>query len=367
MNERVSIIVPIYNVEQYIRQCLDSIIHQSYQNIEIILIDDGSPDCCGAICDKYAAIDKRIKVIHRENAGVSVARNEGMERATGEWIMFVDPDDWLELDCCEKAIQAAQISGCDIVYFQRDERDNDGSLVQIYPERPTGFLNEKELRNIQFYICTGDAESAGFESATPWGKLYRRTFLMEHKCRFPVGIRKRQDVIFNLECLTNLKSAYYLDYTGYHYRNNNKSICHKYNPDMLFIMTDFLKELNRFITEKFDRDMKYEKAYGKHILICIKEIENVYYFHPSHFVTLYTYKNDIKYLFDSVNADYFLSKCKVADMRTSGERVSFYLLSRHHWSTYYCLKYIKRKVSCSHYLKGNKEEYDSEANNPSCG
>ena len=97
----VSIIVPIYNVEAYLKECIDSIRGQTMQEMDIILVDDGSPDSCPQICDQFAAEDKRIRVFHRENMGVSAARNFGMEQAEADWIMFVDPDDWLEKDAVE--------------------------------------------------------------------------------------------------------------------------------------------------------------------------------------------------------------------------------------------------------------------------
>ena len=98
---KISVIVPVYNVEQYLPQCLDSIINQTYKNLEIICVDDGSPDNSGKILDEYAKKDKRIKVIHQENQGVSVARNTGLDNATGKYIGFVDPDDWIEADYYE--------------------------------------------------------------------------------------------------------------------------------------------------------------------------------------------------------------------------------------------------------------------------
>ncbi|MBQ1930764.1 MAG: glycosyltransferase, partial [Lachnospiraceae bacterium] len=103
-SSKISIIVPIYKVESYLRQCLDSILHQTYQNLEIILVDDGSPDGCGAICEEYAQKDSRIHVIHQANKGVSAARNTGLEAATGQWIGWVDPDDWIDADMFELLI-----------------------------------------------------------------------------------------------------------------------------------------------------------------------------------------------------------------------------------------------------------------------
>ena len=104
---KISVIVPVYKVEPYLRKCLDSIVGQTYQNLEIILVDDGSPDGCGAICDEYAAQDKRVRVIHKANGGVSSARNAGLTAATGEWIGWVDSDDWIEPDMYERMLELA--------------------------------------------------------------------------------------------------------------------------------------------------------------------------------------------------------------------------------------------------------------------
>lgn len=111
---KISIIVPVYKVEPYLRKCLDSIVNQTYQNLEIILVDDGSPDNCGAICDEYAAKDERIQVIHKENGGVSSARNAGLEAASGDWVGFVDSDDWVEPDMFAYLLESAQTYHADV-------------------------------------------------------------------------------------------------------------------------------------------------------------------------------------------------------------------------------------------------------------
>lgn len=101
---KISVIIPVYNVEKYLRQCVDSIINQTYKNIEIILIDDGSTDSCPVICDEYAVKDDRIKVIHKKNAGVSAARNDGLKEITGDYVTYVDSDDWLDLEAFFKVV-----------------------------------------------------------------------------------------------------------------------------------------------------------------------------------------------------------------------------------------------------------------------
>ena len=124
MSEKISIIIPIYNVEQYLEKCIESVIHQTYNNLEIILVDDGSSDKSGEICNQYAMIDKRIRVIHKDNGGISSARNEGLKVATGEYICFMDSDDYLELDMYET------------LYELIKENDADISMVSFFEEVP---------------------------------------------------------------------------------------------------------------------------------------------------------------------------------------------------------------------------------------
>lgn len=133
---KISVIVPVYKVEPYLRKCLDSIVGQTYRNLEIILVDDGSPDNCGAICDEYAAGDERIKVIHKENGGVASARNAGLAVASGDYIGWVDSDDWIETDMLEYLLAGAQRHGADIAVCGR---------VEVYPNRrvPQGWENEE--------------------------------------------------------------------------------------------------------------------------------------------------------------------------------------------------------------------------------
>ena len=120
----VSIIVPVYKAEKYIHQCIDSLLAQTYRNIEVILVDDGSPDHCGKICDEYAAKDSRVKVIHQQNGGVSVARQTGIDHATGEYSIHADPDDWVELNMIEELVAKAVADNADMVIcdFYRESK-----------------------------------------------------------------------------------------------------------------------------------------------------------------------------------------------------------------------------------------------------
>ena len=125
----ISIIIPVYKVEPYLRKCLDSVVQQTYRNLEIILVDDGSPDSCGAICDEYATKDERITVIHQENKGLSAARNAGLDIATGDYIQFVDSDDWIEPDALATVLSIAEDHHVDIVCFGFNKHLPSGEIL----------------------------------------------------------------------------------------------------------------------------------------------------------------------------------------------------------------------------------------------
>ena len=129
MNETISIIIPVYNVEKYLNKCLNSVIEQTYKNIEVILIDDGSTDNSGKICDEYAKNDIRIKIIHQQNGGVSTARNNGLEHATGKYITFVDSDDYIEKEMIETMAKKIMKKNADIVICGVTDRDEENNII----------------------------------------------------------------------------------------------------------------------------------------------------------------------------------------------------------------------------------------------
>lgn len=179
----VSVVVPIYGVEDYLERCLDSLLGQTYRRLELILVDDGSPDRCGAICDAYASRDQRIRVIHQQNAGVSAARNNGLGSAGGEFLMFVDPDDWVHTDLVEHLVEVASTTHADLTVCGF-VRVSDGDQPSLSAQGDVDVMNGFEA--LHLYAGT----KAGLMTA-PWGKLYRR-HLYEH-IEFPVGRRYEDD------------------------------------------------------------------------------------------------------------------------------------------------------------------------------
>lgn len=239
-NPKVSIIVPVFNVEKYLYQCVVSIIEQTYKNIEIVLVDDGSSDNSGSICDFFSKIDSRIIVLHQKNRGVSFTRNIGTKRATGDYIMYLDSDDWIEKETCEVAIEAAQKNDAEVVFWSYEKtfakRDSvriplfetdrlfEGTERQWLHRRMIGLVG-KEL--------TAPTKTDAFNS--PWGKLYRKDIIetnnivfLDHK---EVG---SEDVLFNIQVFWLIKKAYYIHRFFNYYRQDTPNALTKTHKSALF-------------------------------------------------------------------------------------------------------------------------------------
>lgn len=207
----ISVIVPVYKVELYLHRCVDSILNQSFRDFELILVDDGSPDNCGAICDHYAKKDSRIQVIHQENAGVSAARNAGiewaLENSESQWISFVDSDDWIHKDYLKILLDTAQgsdaqISMCDCIWTADYMEDSEVACSAITMLEPEQALVQHHAK------CT-----------PPWGKLIRKS-LME-QLRFPVGMRYEDAAISHILTLSADRVAVCPEKLYYYYSNPN--------------------------------------------------------------------------------------------------------------------------------------------------
>lgn len=212
---KISIIVPIYKVEKYLDRCINSILKQSYTNLEVILVDDGSPDRCGEICDKYAQIDKRIKVIHKKNGGLSSARNAGLRIASGDYISFVDSDDWIEPNMYQILLENAINFNADISV---------GGVRNLL-EKGDEFILINTDSNLNDYIYSVDKHESIrkflSESWAAWGKIYRKRI---HKdILFPEG-EINEDEAIALEVLTRCEKIVYTDEPLYNYIKRPNSI-----------------------------------------------------------------------------------------------------------------------------------------------
>ena len=243
-SEKISIIVPVYNVENFLNECVESLRNQTYSNIEIILVDDGSPDNCPCMCDEYAKIDSRIKVIHQSNGGVSVARNAGIEAATGEYIAFVDSDDFVEINYLE--VLYNNLKGCDMsecglamLYDDRVEkiRENDMPKILSWKE----YLTETNLNGFLSY-------------AIVWAKLFKRTLFKG--VRFPVGRINGEDESTTYKLVYNAKRVSRVYDNLYNYRQRESGASHnEISEKRLDDCESFFDERIEFFKDKNELDL----------------------------------------------------------------------------------------------------------------
>lgn len=240
MQPTVSIVIPVYNSAKYLRQCLDSVVHQTYTNLQILCVDDCSRDDSWLILQEYAAADPRFCIFQKENEGVSLARNYALDRAEGGYLLFLDSDDWMDPETCEKAVQAAEKSQADVIlwsYIRESEKDSQKKI--IYEEDR---LFDRQAVRDQIYRRMAGAygeELSQPENAdvlcTVWGKLYRRELIEDNHIRF-YDIRKigtHEDGLFNLHTFAHVNKAIFLNQYFYHYRrDNNASLTMAHNPNL---------------------------------------------------------------------------------------------------------------------------------------
>lgn len=207
-----SVIIPVYHVEKYLQRCVESTINQTYKDIEIILVDDGGDDKCPAMCDQYAKADKRIKVIHKTNGGLSDARNAGLDIAKGDYVIFVDSDDYIESDTCQKFAQCINMSNPDIVIGSAAV---EGGKCNLNHPIFTGTISGKE------YLLKAYREKHA--PMAVWLNVYRKDFLNQNHLRFKYGIL-HEDEQFTPRAFLLSQNVICLDYCFYHYIIRDNSI-----------------------------------------------------------------------------------------------------------------------------------------------
>ena len=246
----ISIIVPVYNVEKYLPKCIDSILAQTLKDIEIILVDDGSPDNCGIMCDRYAEIDPRIVVIHRQNGGLSAARNDGIAAARADIIGFVDSDDWVEPEMFEKLVSALEKTGSDIVICNV-------SYDYLDHSHPSPFIIKDEKvysREEALGLLVEDKMVHNYA----WNKVYRKSVL---SVPFPVG-KSFEDIRVMIQWFANINKLVTIPYVGYHYIQRASSYLHSSPTQFeeyisaLRVQLEFIKR-NNLIPDYYDYSMRH--------------------------------------------------------------------------------------------------------------
>lgn len=238
---QVSIIVPVYNVQNYIERCLNSLVNQTFKDIEIITINDGSTDKSLELLNKYAKEDIRVSVIDLGDEGVSYCRNLGIEKANGKYIMFVDSDDWIDSSMVEVMYKKAEENKLDLVMCSYIREFKDHSKEKIFNLPQEIIYKEDKVKNELLRKLVGPIkeELSNPEMldalGTVWGKLYRADILKENKIKFVdlKEIGSAEDTLFNIFTFNYLKKVMFLNKSMYHYwRDNPKSVTSQYNPKL---------------------------------------------------------------------------------------------------------------------------------------
>jgi len=259
----ISVIVPVYNVEAYLRECVDSIIHQTYTNLEIILINDGSPDNCGAICNKYSVKDKRIKVIHKENGGLSDARNVGIDASTGEYLTFIDSDDWIESDMIESLYNNLKDSNADISccgFYQAFVNMN------IPMNNNKGVLSFNREQAIEESLLSRDL------NCFACGKLYKKSLF--GAIRYPIG-KLYEDVFVIIEILSIIEKIVIKTAPKYYYRQRKGSIVKgAYNAKIVHLV-EAAEKNHQLLIERYKQGRLVEISEYRVILANVEVLKRI--------------------------------------------------------------------------------------------
>ena len=215
----VSIIVPVYNASKTLRRCVDSVLKQEYADFELLLVDDGSRDDSGAICDEYARKDPRVRVIHKANAGVSAARNDALDQARGEYLQFLDSDDWLSPDATRLLVRTAQETQCDLVI---------ADFYRVSGERVShkGEIDEEGVMSRETFAAYMMENPADYYYGVLWNKLYRTALIRDNGVLCREELNWSEDFLFNLEYIRYAHRFCAVDTPVYYYVKNEKSITH---------------------------------------------------------------------------------------------------------------------------------------------
>lgn len=238
VTDLVSVIIPVYNVEKHLKQCIDSVINQTYKDLEIILIDDGSPDKSGEICDDYAEKDSRIIVVHKENGGVSTARNVGLDCASGNWIYFMDSDDWLDNNSIELALNSALSNNAEVVFFDYYHNETKVKL-NFCSKSEILFINDRDD-----YSSFCEYLKSGY---TIWNALFSASII--NKIRFKTNIGYSDDRIFKFEVFSFIEKYVYLPMPLYHYRITPGSYTNTYRDSKLAELKNSFQIMDEIVSK----------------------------------------------------------------------------------------------------------------------
>lgn len=278
----VSIIIPVYNVKkQYLDECINSVLGQDYTDIEVLLVDDGALGDLPQTLDEYALTDKRIRVIHQENAGASAARNAGLGQMKGEYVTFVDSDDSIASQTISEAVYRADEANLDILLWgsykcygdRREKYMPYSSDIRLFEgERKEELMLKTMAGSLPFY----KEPATKYGSGSCCSKLYRSDFLRENNLLYPVGVKRAEDVNFNIRCFDAASRIGYLDRYFYYYRQHEESATYQYREGGYQIFSDALLGLREFLDETDKPELFYQIYYQRCIFFLLESMDMDY-------------------------------------------------------------------------------------------
>lgn len=282
---KVSVIVPCYNVEALLPEMVESVLAQTLRDLQLILVDDGSPDRSGRICDAYAARDSRVRVIHKENAGVGAARNDGLAAADGQWVIFCDADDYLEPEALEKLVKTGEATDADVVFGDVELVFGDRKEPAVFYKSEFTTDDRKLLDQLiaadfyKYYCFDPPAGGPAFGYGGPWNKLVRRQLLVAHGIRFDLRVRGIfDDLIYTAYIFAAAERVAYVHVPVYGYRQLEGSITHRYKADLLQTDQAIFTAWQEFM-ERYGKDGRFLKPYYANVLRRLKADLGQYFFH----------------------------------------------------------------------------------------
>ncbi len=308
MNPAVSVIIPVYNREKYINKCVDSVLSQTFNDFELILVDDGSTDKSPDICDEYAKKDSRVKVVHKSNGGVSSARNEGLKIATGEYITFVDSDDYIDSDFLEYAINNIEETGVDIfVSGVIHEYCNCDSIekVEVTNIKKNGVFAIKELLEMWGKEIPLDCLCG------PWCKLYRTNLIKYYGVKFDTSMNIGEDTYFNTEMMGLAENAYLSNLSFYHYCKNSSetSLVRSFHKEIYEIDKKIYSKIRDSMYDRQCSDESILRLENRYLTALLGEIHH--YYSRSNDVA----KSSIKTLIKKIANDEHIRRYKIKTIK----------------------------------------------------
>lgn len=344
-NVKVSFVIPVYNAEPFLKQCIESIKGQTVNTWEMILVDNGSTDGSGTVCDQYAKEDSRITVIHQENKGPASARNIGVKQAKGKWISFIDSDDWIEVDYIEK-LEKYFDNEYELIFYAYDivsEKDVKRVLARNAVKEE---VSEEQIKLLEKQsIDTGiekEYTSVSKYRGQVWTKLYNKDFLLKNELRARENLMRCQDVMFNLEVYGKAKKAVFIPEVLYHYRHLAASLCHQHNEVQKIHLDRFAKEMGKYLKET-GKTSEYEKSYDIRLALILINCCFLDFCHP---MNKNSYKERKQKFVEMRNSEPYASALSRVDEKSMGLVKGILVWAeKRNWFFLLCIfSYIEKKL-----------------------